>query len=211
VINSITLCIRSCSINIRVPHPSVLRVRFFGMRQPLERRYGTGDLHFVTFSCIRRRPYLLKPSARTIFVEILKEVRSRHGFHLFGYVVMPEHVHLLLDEAGALNPSKVIQVVKQKVSSHFGHGRGIPFWQRRFYDFNTWSPGKIKEKLIYMHENPLRRGLVAHPRDWPWSSWSHYSMREEGLISMDSFACLQRVGSTLTQVRFGDVEGKPAP
>ena len=211
MINASTPCVRSCNINIRVPHPSVLRVRFFCMRQPLERRYGTGDLHFITFSCFRRRPYLLKPSARTIFVEILKEIRSRHGFHLFGYVVMPEHVHLLLDEAGAFNPSKVIQVVKQKVSSYFGHGRGIPFWQRRFYDFNTWSPGKIKEKLIYMHENPLRRGLVAHPRDWPWSSWSHYSMREKGLISMDSFACLQRAESKLTEDRFGDVEGKPAP
>jgi putative transposase len=124
---------------------------------------------------------------------------------------MPEHVHLLLDEAGALNPSKVIQVVKQKVSSRLGHGSGIPFWQRRFYDFTTWSSGKIREKLIYMHENPLRRGLVAHPQEWPWSSWSHYSMREEGLISIDSFACLYRAGSNLTEDGFGDEEGKPAP
>jgi putative transposase len=183
----------------------------FVMRQPLERRYGKGDLHFVTFSCVRRRPYLLQPSARTIFVQILTEIRSRHGFHLFGYVVMPEHVHLLLDEAGGLNPSKVVQVVKQKVSSRLGHGSGIPFWQRRFYDFNTWSSGKIAEKLNYMHENPLRRGLVAHPREWPWSSWSHYAMREGGLISIDSFACLHRAGTNLTEDRFGDLEGKPAP
>ncbi|HWY09392.1 MAG TPA: transposase [Candidatus Acidoferrales bacterium] len=181
------------------------------MRQPLERHYGKGDLHFVTFSCFRRRPYLMKPSARTAFVETLKEIRARHRFHLFGYVVMPEHVHLLLDEAGALNPSKVIQVVKQNVSSALGHGTGIPFWQRRFYDFNTWSAGKINEKLIYMHENPLRRGLVAHPRDWPWSSWSHYAMKDNGLISMDSFACLHRAGTDLTEDRYEDVERKPAP
>jgi len=90
---------------------------------------------------------------------------------------MPEHVHLMLDEAGALNPSKAIQVVKQKVSSSLGNGAEIPFWQRRFYDFNTWSSGKIKEKLVYMHENPVRRGLVAHAGDWPWSSWSYYAMR----------------------------------
>jgi putative transposase len=153
----------------------------------------------------------MKPSARTAFVETLKEIRARHRFHLFGYVVMPEHVHLLLDEAGALNPSKVIQVVKQNVSSALGHGTGIPFWQRRFYDFNTWSAGKINEKLIYMHENPLRRGLVAHPRDWPWSSWSHYAMKDNGLISMDSFACLHRAGTDLTEDRYEDVERKPAP
>jgi putative transposase len=176
------------------------------MRQPLQRIYGRGDLHFVTFSCFRRRPYLMNPSARTAFVETLKDIRSRHGFHLFGYVVMPEHVHLLLDEAGALNPSKVIQVVKQKVSSSLGKGVVIPFWQRRFYDFNTWSRGKIKEKLVYMHENPIRRGLVTQPEEWPWSSWAHYAMRDDGLISIDSFACLHRMGSKLTEDGIGDGE-----
>jgi putative transposase len=185
---------------------------FSAMRQPLQRFYGNGDLHFVTFSCFRRRPYLTKPSARTVFVETINEIRARHGFHLFGYVVMPEHVHLLIDEAGALNPSKVIQVVKQKVSSSLGKGIEIPFWQRRFYDFNTWSSGKIKEKLVYMHENPIRRGLVAHPQDWPWSSWSYYAFREEGLIRIDSFGCFSRMGSHSVEVGLEELGGeKPAP
>ncbi len=181
------------------------------MRQPLERYFGRGDLHFVTFSCFRRRPYLMQPSARTIFVEIMKEIHARHGFHLFGYVVMPEHIHLLVDEAGRVNPSKVIQIVKQKASGCLGRGSGLPFWQRRFYDFNTWSSGKIKEKLNYMHENPLRRGLVAHPRDWPWSSWSWYAMKEEGLIPIDSFACLYPVRNNLKPDGLGDGAEKPAP
>jgi putative transposase len=138
-----------------------------------------------------------------VFVKILNEIRARHGFHVFGYVVMPEHVHLLLDEAGALNPSKAIQVVKQKVSSSLGNGLEIPFWQRRFYDFNTWSSGKIKEKLVYMHENPVRRGLVAHPRDWPWSSWSYYAMRDDGLMRIDSFDCFTRVRTDSTDEGMG--------
>jgi putative transposase len=138
-----------------------------------------------------------------VFVEILNEIRARHGFHVFGYVVMPEHVYLMLDEAGALNPSKAIQVVKQKVSSSLGNGAEIPFWQRRFYDFNTWSSGKIKEKLVYMHENPVRRGLVPHPGDWPWSSWSYYAMRNDGLMRIDSFDCFTRVGTDLTNEGMG--------
>jgi hypothetical protein len=60
------------------------------------------------------------------------------------------------------------------------------FWQRRFYDFNVWSEKKFKEKLDYMHANPVKRGLVLHPKDWPWSSWSHYALREKGLIRVDS-------------------------
>jgi len=44
------------------------------------------------------------------------------------------------------------------------------FWQARFYDFNVYSRGKVKEKLNYMHSNPVVRKLVKHPKDWPWSS-----------------------------------------
>jgi putative transposase len=177
---------------------------FSSMRNPLRRHYGRGDLHFVTFSCYRRRPFLGTRRARDRFVRILDEVRSRHAFQLIGYVVMPEHVHLLLSEPKKSTPSKVLQVLKQKVSRAL-RGKGkkcVPgqltlafpriatdaaaFWQRRFYDFNVWSGKKLKEKLEYMHANPVKRKLVLHPKDWPWSSWSHYAKGEEGLIRMDS-------------------------
>ena len=59
------------------------------------------------------------------------------------------------------------------------------FWQRRFYDFNVWSSEKKKEKLEYMHANPVKRKLVKHPRDWPWSSFSFYARGEAGLMPMD--------------------------
>jgi putative transposase len=169
------------------------------MRNPLRRYYGRGDLHFVTFSCYRRRPLLGTPRARDRFVAILNEVRSRFGFRLIGYVVMPEHVHLLISEPKTANPSRVLQVLKQKVSSALhpkptkssselgGSGaRELHFWQRRFYDFNVWSSEKVREKLEYMHANPVKRELVEHPKDWPWSSWSHYENGVEGLIAIDS-------------------------
>jgi len=86
------------------------------MRNPLRRYYGRGDLHFITFSCYRRLPLLGTARARNRFVRILEEVRLRHAFKLIGYVVMPEHVHLLLSEPEKGTPSKVLQVLKQKVS-----------------------------------------------------------------------------------------------
>ncbi len=173
-----------------------------GKRNPLKRFYGRGDLHFVTFSCYRQRPYLGTARARNRFAKILDEVRRRHEFALIGYVVMPEHVHLLISEPPKGNPSKVLQVLKQKVSRS-PRGRKTfsarqlqfafsseadespAFWQRRFYDFNVWSEKKLKEKLHYMHGNPLKRKLVHHPKDWPWSSWSFYEKGEKGLIPID--------------------------
>ena len=86
------------------------------MRNPLKRHYGQGDLHFITFSCYHRQPLLGSSESRDTFVKILDEIRLRHGFQLFGYVVMPEHVHLLLNESKSIDPSKVLQVLKQRVS-----------------------------------------------------------------------------------------------
>jgi putative transposase len=83
------------------------------MRNPLRRYYGLGDLHFVTFSCYRRRPFLGTRRARDRFLKILDEVRSRHKFRIVGYVVMPEHVHLLVSEPPKGNPSKFLQVLKE--------------------------------------------------------------------------------------------------
>jgi len=55
------------------------------------------------------------------------------------------------------------------------------FWQRRFYDFNVWTRKKRNEKMNYMHFNPVKRGLVAHPKDWLWSSYRFYSTGELGV------------------------------
>jgi REP element-mobilizing transposase RayT len=60
------------------------------------------------------------------------------------------------------------------------------FWQRRFYDFNVWSAKKVKEKLEYIHANPVQRKLVVHPKDWPWSSFSFYAYDKQGLIRIDA-------------------------
>ena len=189
----------------RVPHPSPCKgAGFRPLRNPLVRYYGQGHLHFLTFSCYRRRAYLGTRRARDRFVKVLEQVRSGWKFRLIGYVVMPEHVHLLVSEPRKGDPSRVLQVLKQKTSRLLkgkrrkAHGMQLSlklagleespehFWQRRFYDFNVWSAKKVREKLQYMHANPMKRRLVTHPKDWPWSSWSYYEKGQRGLIAIDS-------------------------
>jgi putative transposase len=173
------------------------------MKHPLKRYYGRKDLHFITFSCYQRGALLGSRRAKDVFVKVLSEVRERYQFSLVGYVLMPEHVHLVISEPARGTPSQVIQVLKQRVSRAmrgrkrrssrgqyelpFPEEKEVPrqFWQRRFYDFNVWSRGKLKEKLNYMHANPVMRKLVKHPKNWPWSSWSFYERGEEGLVRID--------------------------
>ncbi|HVA94171.1 MAG TPA: transposase [Candidatus Dormibacteraeota bacterium] len=86
------------------------------MANKLIRIYGRGHLHFITCSCYRRKPLLRSARARNVFVQVLGEVRDRYGFSLVGYVVMPEHIHLLISEPTKGTSSTVIQVLKQCVS-----------------------------------------------------------------------------------------------
>lgn len=104
---------------------------------------------------------------------------------MLGYVVMPEHVHLLLSEPERENLALVLQMLKQMVSTKLRTGTG-PFWQERYYDFNVWSEKKQVEKLRYLHRNPVKRGLVAHPEDWRWSSFRHYATGEEDVVEIES-------------------------
>ena len=175
----------------------------FSMPKGLKRYHGRGHLHFLTFSCYRRLPLLKTARARHLFVRELARVRRKYEFALVGYVVMPEHVHLLISEPKKGTPSTVLQMLKQRVSQKmrvkrrkacekqlrlaFSEDMAGPrsFWQPRFYDFNVYTSGKKREKLEYMHRNPVTRRLVQHPKDWPWSSWSYYTKGEAGLMGID--------------------------
>ena len=157
----------------------------------------------TTSSCYRRLALLGTVRARNVFVKALEEVRRKYKFQLVGYVLMPEHVHLLTGESKLGMPSTVVHSLKLRVSKRMrremreksfdetafkltGQESPLPqFWQKRFYDFNVYSAEKRKEKLDYMHRNPVTRGLVEDPKDWMWSSFASYSGRGDALVEID--------------------------
>jgi REP-associated tyrosine transposase len=171
------------------------------MPKGLHRYYGNGHLHFLTCSCYHRQPWLATARRRDLLLSILEEVRQRYGFVVVGYVVMPEHIHLLISEPEQGTPSTVMQVLKQRYARRVlrkrkGHRAQAEFWpespervwQRRFYDFNVWSRRKRLEKLRYMHENPVKEGLVREPEQWAWSSYRSYALGEPGKVKINDWA-----------------------
>jgi putative transposase len=169
----------------------------------LRRYYGADDLHFITCSCYRRLPFLRSARRRDLLLSVLEQARERHRFVVVGYVVMPEHIHLLLSEPEVGTLSTVMQVLKQRTARAllpklrrrdarqvklFGESEAsvrAPFWQTRFYDFNVWTNEKWAEKLRYMHDNPAKRGLAGAPEDWRWSSYRHYFLDEAGPVHVN--------------------------
>jgi putative transposase len=126
------------------------------------------------------------PFARTICEKALERMRRKYGFFVCGYVVMPEHVHLLLSEPERGTLATALQTMKQAVSRGLGSGDGEAFWQARYYDFNVFTARKRIEKLRYIHRNPVTRGLCVEPQDWLWSSFRHYLSGEECNVEIES-------------------------
>lgn len=172
------------------------------MPSHLKRYYGTDHLHFITCSCYHRQPWLNSPRRRDLFLKVLEQVRRRCGFVVVGYVVMPEHIHLLISEPEKGDPSRVMQALKQgfarrvlraarkrrKVGQQeLFAGEVEHVWQRRFYDFNVWSARKRIEKLRYMHRNPVKEGLVVEPEQWEWSSFRSYAYGEIGAVRINEW------------------------
>ncbi len=155
------------------------------MPDGLVRIQGGGDTHFITFSCYQRHALLSSTRTREIFERSLEKAREKYRFQLFGYVIMPEHIHLLMSEPqnGAL--ASAIQAIKQSVSRKFLTGDGH-FWQERYYDVNVFTNKKHVEKLRYIHRNPVARGLVEKPEDWQWSSFNHYATGVQGVVEIAS-------------------------
>jgi len=152
----------------------------------LKRFQQIRELHFVTFSCHHREPLLGTPRARDGLEETFEQVRRWYGFYVCGYVVMPEHVHLLITEPERGRLSLALQMLKQNVARELRLPEGSPFWLPRYYDFNVPSEAKRVEKLRYIHRNPVRRGLVTKPEDWKWSSFLHYVTGVEGAVEIES-------------------------
>ena len=157
-----------------------------------ERYQQQRSLHFITFSCYRRMQLLDRPAARDVFERELERVRRWYGFYVTGYVVMPEHVHLLISEPERSQLSVVIQMLKQITSRKLKPAASTRFWQVRYYDFPVWTEKKRIEKLRYIHRNPVRRGLVERPEDWRWSSFRQWTGDEEGSVEIESPATARR-------------------
>jgi putative transposase len=147
----------------------------------LKRRQHEGEGHFITFSCYNRNPYLNTPTARDTFVSSLESTRKKYSFDVIAYVVMPEHVHLLVGEPIEKSLSTALQALKLSVSKLLAPS---PFWLPRYYDFNVITRDKRIEKLKYIHRNPVRRGLVDSPEGWAHSSFRYYKLDEPSPVQI---------------------------
>jgi len=174
--------------------------RAFPMRKRMRRRETPGGARFVTFSCQRRLPLLGTPAIRDLFTESLAAGRREHGFELYAWVVMPEHVHLLVRPEGRLDAalrSLKTSVAKEVVGrwretgapilEEIRTGQGVcRYWQKGGgFDRNVRDVEEFCREVRYIHWNPVKRGLAKEPGDWRWSSVRWWMGRRDGELECD--------------------------
>ena len=145
-------------------------------------------VHFITFSVYRRRRLLDLDHPKRILLGWLNETLEQFSAWCVGFVVMPDHVHALilfpcLGQLSAFVHSwkrrssmALHRWYREHAAGYFRQfGEGDRFWQPKYYSFEIYNRRKLEEKLQYLHENPVRAGLVKRAVDWKWSSARWYS------------------------------------
>ena len=175
------------------------------------RYHSFNHAHFITTSTYRRVSVFEAKAFKDLWVRALGQTRDAVRLKLIGYVLMPEHFHILFWSDSQPTPSDIIRSLKvrtaMEILKQLRERQNQPWcrqtlarlqlpptvhspavhrlWQRRFYDLNLWTASKVLEKLNYMHNNPVKRGLVRLPQDWPWSSYRFYYSEDPSALRMD--------------------------
>ena len=166
-----------------------------------------GHAHCLTYSCLRRLPLLASDQSRQWVIEAIRSARERHQMAVWAYVIMPDHVHLLvMPRAEHYSIEKFMFALKRPVSWRIkqlllatgdanllaeltvGRARraAFRFWQPGGgFDRNVCSLKGVECVAEYLHANPVRRGLISESTDWYWSSARWWAGDKSGPLDMD--------------------------
>ena len=148
-------------------------------------RLRSGDrIFFVTVNLRRALPPFTAREYPAI-LQAFQESRRRLGFLLCGYVLMPDHWHALFWPDYPLTISRLVQDIKYVSSRRLNRQRGGTgtLWQHQFWDRFVRHAKEFNDRLTYMHLNPVRRGLVAKPEQWRWSSYQNFSLEPTARVA----------------------------
>ncbi len=163
-----------------------------------------GTPRFITFTTFGRQKLLCDSDVVAVVLRSIELARKRSGFSVLGYVIMPDHVHLVIHPREGSQVGYLVGSIKQKsgfeiisrwkrhhpeaLSSlvRFSAGRTTQaFWQPRCYDHNCRTLEVAIGKIRYCHSNPVRAGLVSEAKEWPWSSHRWYAGDRSGIVAID--------------------------
>ena len=174
-------------------------------RKKCKRLNIPGDAHELTFSCFNQQPFFDNEEYCWKLIDSINRARGIHDFHLWAYVIMPEHVHLLIwPQTADYSISNILTSIKLSVSKSIigklkqletdklklmrtgERNRPYRFWMAGgAYDRNMDTQETLMKSVNYIHNNPVKRGLVENPEDWTWSSYRAWNGLKDVILEID--------------------------
>ena len=178
----------------------------------LKRIYLPGEVYFITTKTFKNQKIFDNSLICELLIKVLVDCRLKYKFKLYGYVIIPDHVHLLIMPAEKMNISEAIHRIKGNFAyqylitrNHKGSatrwGENVdsnrvadplwvgglinPIWQKSFYDHIIRNDLDFEEKLNYIHGNPVKHNITDSLDNYPWSSYQNYYLNKNDLIKID--------------------------
>ncbi len=172
------------------------------------------NVYFSTSTIVEWLPIFSSDVYFKIIIDSLKYCQDNKGLNLIAYVIMPEHIHLVTANLETTSLSDTMRDFKRFTSREISGllrkdrkklllevlekaaqiGKGnteYKVWQDDFHPEAIYSETFLRQKIDYIHQNPVRRRLVSKPEDWAYSSARNYTSNDETLITVDKF--LERI------------------
>jgi len=166
------------------------------------------NTYFSTNSIVKWQPLFTTEPYFEIVIESLKYCQRNKGLSIFGYVIMPDHVHLISQNSDKYSLSDIMRDFKRYTSKKITEtleaegrtglltffevaakientGNAYKVWQDGFHPKAIFSEDFFRQKLEYIHYNPVRRGLVENPEEWRYSSAPNYFLEDDSVIALD--------------------------
>ena len=126
----------------------------------------------ITTNIESRRPVFAATETVKLLLQVTAEVRSEARFQLLAFVVMPDHIHLVLATPPNLTPGRVMGLMKGRFSNRYNRatGRRGSLWQSRYHERALRSERELIAAIEYVHNNPVKAGITSQAESFPWSS-----------------------------------------
>ncbi len=158
-----------------------------------------GALHFLTGNIARQLPIFEQAACCGAFIDVCCNLKERWPFKLISYVLMPDHIHLIVNPkdgrirelAGALKSMSARRLIDEATDFSFLREKPDPdgsihqVWQESFKALPLWSDWMIWQKVNYIHNNPVKSGLVRSASEYRWSSFRSFYFGESEPIRID--------------------------
>jgi REP element-mobilizing transposase RayT len=171
------------------------------MPSPRISKFENTEIYFVTFTVIDWMPIFTNKIYFDILIENLKIYSEKYNASIMGYVIMTNHIHLLIKSKDTIkfiqnfksfttrellkhiNDERKPYLVNSKVFSY------QKIWQRTNMPILIYSDRFFNQKLNYIHNNPVEKGYVEAPEDWIYSSARNYMRNDQSIIFVDTEYC----------------------